>query len=106
MSDHNQTIAEVLNAWVGGAFTTIIGATLGRIMYHAQEVKKSRRSVFSKELIWEMPVAVGIGMIADAIGAYFGVIGPVGTGLAVGMGYLGPRGLEVLFTKWFDRNRG
>lgn len=103
MSEPNQTIAELLNTWVGGAFTTIIGATLGRIMFHAQEVKKNRRRPFGKELVWELPTAVGVGMLADALTNYLGVASPIGTGIAVGLGYLGPRGIEVLFMRWFDK---
>lgn len=103
MSDGNQTIADLLNAYVGGAFTTVIAATMGRIMFHAQEVRRAKRKPFGKELFWELPAALGIGMLADGVSGYLGVSGSTATAIAVGLGYLGPRGIEALFQKWFEK---
>lgn len=103
MSDAPQTITELLNTWVGGAFTTVIAATVGRIMFHAQEVRRAKRKPFGKELIWELPAALGIGMLADGVSSYMGASGSTATAVAVGLGYLGPRGIEALFQKWFEK---
>lgn len=106
MPDQQQTLAEFVNYWTGGIGATIGGALLGRIMWHAQEVRKDRRRFFGPELLWELPVAGGMGFIGEGIAGWLSLGQPVSTGIVVGLAYLGPRGAEVLFTKWFDRKYG
>ena len=42
MSDKYQSFAEMLNAWGGGAGTTLFGALIGRAMWHVSEARKVR----------------------------------------------------------------
>jgi len=51
---------ETINALFGGAITTLIGAFTGRLMYHSGEVSLGRRRFFGRELLWEVPVAIGM----------------------------------------------
>ncbi|MBD9372126.1 phage holin family protein [Rhizobium sp. ARZ01] len=106
MPDKYNSLVGLLDAWFGGAFTTLIGAFIGRIMWHAQEVKKARRKFLGRELIWELPIAVGMALIGEGLASWFQFGQPVSTGLVAALAYLGPRGAEVLFMKWFGAKVG
>ena len=45
MSDKYNSLYELLNAWGGGALSTIVGAMVGRAMWHTNEARKGRRPV-------------------------------------------------------------
>ncbi|UWQ30262.1 phage holin family protein [Leisingera sp. M523] len=92
-----------LSSWTGGAATTLIGATVGRLMWHSGEVRKGARRFFGPELLWEIPVAVGMAIIGESIASYLEVGQPVSTGIVAFAAYIGPRGAEVLLTKWLSR---
>jgi hypothetical protein len=96
---------ETLNSLFGGALTTLIGAVTGRLMYHSGEVKLGRRRFFGKELLWEIPVAIGMAIIGEGIASYLGLGQPVSTGLVATLAYLGPRGAEALLTTWIGRKK-
>lgn len=99
--EDNQSLAELLTAWWGGATTTIVGALLGRAMWHATEARKARRRFLGPELMWELPIALGMAFIGDAVAVWLNASQPVSTGLIAAIAYLGPRGAEVYFAKWF-----
>ncbi|MBX9456113.1 MAG: hypothetical protein KL863_08880 [Rhizobium sp.] len=42
-------------------------------------------------------------LIGDGLAAYLTLGQPTSTGLVAALAYLGPRGAEVLFMKWFGR---
>jgi hypothetical protein len=96
---------ETLNSLFGGALTTLIGAFTGRLMYHSGEVKLGRRRFFGKEILWEIPVAIGMAIIGEAIASHFDLGQPVRTGLVATLAYLGPRGAETLMTAWLYRKK-
>lgn len=106
MSEKYNSLVGLLDAWFGGAFTTLIGAFIGRIMWHAQEVKKARRKFIGRELLWELPIAFGMGMMGEGLASWLGLQSTAATGVIVGLAYLGPRGAEVLFMKWFGAKVG
>ncbi|WP_234704458.1 phage holin family protein, partial [Sinorhizobium meliloti] len=54
-----------------------------------------------KELLWEMPIAVGMAFIGEALASWLTLEQPMATGLIAALAYLGPRGSEVLFIRWF-----
>ena len=101
----DQSFIEMINNLFGGAVTTLIGAFTGRLMYHSGEVKLGRRRFFGKELLWEIPVAVGMALIGDAAASYMGLTQPVSTGFVATMAYLGPRGAETLLVTWFGKKK-
>lgn len=103
MQEHPQTLAEFVNYWTGGLGATLGGAWLGRMMWHAQEARRARRRFFGPELLWELPVAAGMAFIGEAVSNLWGFGQPISTGLVAALAYLGPRGIEVLFLKWFGR---
>lgn len=103
MSDGSIGLIETLNAYLGGALTMITAATVGRLMHHSHEVSKKRRKFFGVELLIELPTAVGMGLIGDALGSYLGLGNEVRVGLVAVLGYLGPRGAETLIASYMDR---
>jgi len=100
-----QGFLETLNSLFGGTVTTLIGAFTGRLMYHSGEVKLGRRRFFGKELLWEIPVAIGMAIIGEAVASHFDLGQPVRTGLVATLAYLGPRGAEALMTAWLCRKK-
>jgi len=102
---HEQSFIEMINNLFGGAVTTLIGAFTGRLMWHSGEVQLGRRRFFGKELLWEIPVAIGMAVIGEGIASYLGLGQPVRTGLVAMLAYLGPRGAEALLTAWLCRRK-
>lgn len=101
----NDGFIETINALFGGAITTLIGAFTGRLMWHSGEVKLGNRRFFGKELLWEIPVAVGMALIGDAAARYIGLTQPVSTGFVATLAYLGPRGAEAVLASWLGRRK-
>ncbi len=59
-----QGMIEGMQHLMGGAFTTLAAALTGRAMYHAGEVRARRRPILSWDLLWELPLAIGMALIA------------------------------------------
>ena len=106
MSEKYQSLSAMLDAWTMGVGSTIVGALLGRLMWHVSEARKMRRKIFGLELVWELPMAMGMGMVGEGLAAWLSFGQPASTGLIVALSYFGPRGIEVIFLKWFDRKGG
>lgn len=60
-----------------------------------------RRKFFGKELLWEIPIAAGMAFLGAALASWLALEQPMATGLIAALAYLGPRGSEVLFIRWF-----
>lgn len=97
------SLIELLNAWLGGAATTVLAAMLGRAMWHGNEARKGHRKFFGIELLWEFPVALGMALVGESAASYLDLGQPASTGLIAALAYLGPRGTEVLLQAWFAR---
>lgn len=87
----------------GGTFTTLVSAFVGRLMWHAGEVRRGSRRFFGWELVWEVPVAIGMAIIGEGLAHYFELVQPASTAVIAGLAYLGPRGVEALLSKWLAR---
>lgn len=94
------TLAEVISNFVGGAGLTVVGALAGRLMWHVGEVRKSRRRFLGWELAWELPVAFGMGLVGEGAASYFNLDHTASVGAIVCLAYLGPRGVEAVWAKW------
>ncbi|CUX09469.1 conserved hypothetical protein [Agrobacterium tomkonis CFBP 6623] len=103
MPEKYTSFIELVNAWLGGAFTTLFAAVLGRAMWHGNEARKGRRKFFGIELFWELPVAIGMAVIGESAASYFSFGQTISTGLIALLAYLGPRGVEAIILKWVDR---
>lgn len=96
-------LIEAISNAVGGAATTLIAAFVGRAMFHAGEVRAKRRRIFSFDLVWEVPLAIGMALIGDALGDYLDLENTVRVGLIAVLSYLGPRGAAAIFERWVAR---
>jgi len=93
-------LIQALHQAVGGAATALIAALAGRAMHHANEVRARRRPVLSADLLWEVPLAVGMALIGDGVGSYLHLSRDVTVGLIAVLSYLGPRGAGALLERW------
>lgn len=94
-----------LQAMAGGGITTIIAATLGRLVFHGQEVKAGRRPWIGLHLLWEAPTAVFLALGAEALGAWLDLTPTVTTGVVAVVAYLGPRGARDLLERLITARR-
>ena len=101
VSDTNTGLIGALQAMFGGAATTLIAASLGRLVYHGHEVRQGRRPLFGWHLIWEVPTAVVMALVAEAAAQYLGLSQQVTTGVVAVLAYLGPRGAREMIERTF-----
>jgi LydA holin phage, holin superfamily III len=83
-----------------GSVLTLGGAFVGRMMWHGGEVKARRRRMFGRELFWEAPVIFGMWLIANGLQVKLGLGATEANALAVILGYLGPRVIDMAISKW------
>lgn len=89
-----------------GTAIAVVSALAGRLLYHTEEVKQGRRRFFSPNLLWEVPTAIGMGLVGDALATHFGLTGRVAVGAIAGISYIGPRLIEALFSAAQSRLAG
>ncbi len=99
-------LIDALQNLVGGGVTAFLSAMTGRLMWHAGEVRAKRRPILSLTLIWELPMAVGMALIGEGLGAYLGLGREVTVGLIAVLSYLGPRGAGAMLEKWIAARKG
>lgn len=96
-------LVEMLTSTFGGAAATVFGAMMGRLMWHTSEVRKQNRKFFGAELLWELPVALGMGVLGEGLAEYLNLGDTGRVACVVFMAYLGPRGLEVVLSNRFPK---
>jgi hypothetical protein len=92
-----------MQAFFGGGLTTLIAATLGRLVWHGQEARAGRRPWIGPHLFWEAPTAVVMAMVAESGASWAGLSPSVTTGVVAVVSYLGPRGLRDAVEVWAIR---
>lgn len=90
-----------IQALTGAAGATLTAAGIGRLIYHGGEVRAGRRPLFGLHLIWEVPTAVGMAFVGEALGSYLGLSSTVTTGIVATLSYLGPRGARDVIDRVF-----
>jgi hypothetical protein len=86
-----------------GAAVAIFLGIIGRLMHHSRQVQLGRRQFWSASLLWELPVAVGTGLMGQGIAEYYGLIGWQETAAIVTVAYLGPGFVEAVLWRLVDR---
>lgn len=99
MSNHAPTLIDVITSAASGMSTTLLGALMGRLMWHVNEARHNKRGYLGKELLWEIPLVVGMWMVGEAVVEYAGLNSRVADGAVVMIAYLGPRWFEVTITR-------
>jgi len=87
--------------WFAAALSSGLGL-VGRLMYLSQE----RRQPLSWSLAWELPIAIGMGMIGRAVGEYANLGGFMLFSASIVSGYMGPRMVSWAVSAWTKRNPG
>lgn len=88
-------------AWTGGA------GILGRLMYHARQVQKGKRKPWSWALLFDLPIAFGMGWAAYGGCVWGGVSAePTIFSIAIAASYLGPYSVDRIFSKVADKYFG
>jgi hypothetical protein len=88
-----------IQALIGAAGATLAAAGVGRLIYHGSEVRAGRRPLFGWHLIWEVPTAVGMAFVGEALGSYLALSATVTTGIVAVLSYLGPRGARDIIDR-------
>lgn len=88
-----QVLQSVAGVWVL--------AWLGRMLWHVGEVQRGRRRFWSLHLLWEVLTAIAIGFFAEGVAVYLGLVGKPAMAVIIAVAYLGPRGIEELFARFY-----
>lgn len=97
-------VAEVSGA-TKGFVITIAAACVGRIMYHARQVQRGARRFWSWHLLWEVPIAIGMGLIADSLATWLELHEGTRIGFVAAVAYVGPHAIDELFVTARDTAR-
>ncbi|MCA3245566.1 MAG: phage holin family protein [Azospirillum sp.] len=94
-------------AFVKGMAVTFVASLLGRLMFHARAAQRGTRRFWSWHLAWELPVAVGMGLIGDALANWLQLDNGLRAGFIAAVAYLGPHAIDEVFVTARDaaRNR-
>lgn len=96
-----RTIASEWGAITATVLALLPAPLLARLLYHRRLVRLGKRRMWSWELAWEPPTAALCAILAGGIGEYF-TLGFVATHAIAGVvGWLGPRGLEIVAARYF-----
>ncbi|WP_343561709.1 phage holin family protein [Kiloniella sp. b19] len=71
-------------------------AFIARLLVHNKLVKAGHRRFWSMALVWELPTAIFCAVVGGALANHFQLEGMVTHGVVGAVGWLGPRGVEVL----------
>ena len=94
------TLAGQLNTVVMAIIALLPAPLLARLLYHRRLVRLGKRRMWSWELAWEVPTAALCAVLAGGMGEYLS-LPPLATHALAGVvGWLGPRGMEVLVSRY------
>lgn len=84
----------------------VVGAAIaGRLMAHAQAVQEGQRRFFGPYLLWEVPIAIGMGYIAAGAAEWVGLAGNPQLAMVAAASYLGPNGVEAILSRFMAGRR-
>lgn len=70
---------------------------------HAVESRKGRRKLFDIEILYDLPIEIGMAVIGDGHARWLGLQQTATLAFVAARSYLGPRGFEVMLTKWYGK---
>ena len=80
-------------------------ALIGRGLYHANLVRQGRRRFWSWTLVWELMIAIGMGVVAGGAAEWLELKGMTAAGFIAAASYRGPRTIEAV-QAWAERRAG
>jgi hypothetical protein len=75
---------------------------LGRLLHLA----RADRRPFGWSLLWELPMAIGMGFLGKGVADYIGLTGFPSYALTIAVAYIGPRFIDLAIEKFERRNIG
>lgn len=75
---------------------------LGRLVFHAKLVQAGRRKAFTWALMWDVPIALGMGWGALGLASWLKLPWETTISLSLVVAYLGPYGIDKLFLVWAE----
>lgn len=75
---------------------------LGRALHLA----RTDRRPLGWSLLWELPTAIGMGIIGKGVADYFGLNGFPEYAVTISIAYVGPRVIDLAITEIERRSRG
>lgn len=96
---------EFLTAKAGWIVAMAMGL-VGRLLYHTTLVQRGRRKFFSRALLLELPIAVGMGCIAHGFCALLRIEGDGAAAIIAAVSYIGPHWVDAVYTVWLARVGG
>lgn len=88
----------------GAALAMIATSVLaGRLAWHADQVRRGRRRLWSRELLLEGPAVAALALLTWAATDYLALSPGQTSGVGVILGWLGPRGIEALAIRLWRR---
>ncbi|NOW44120.1 hypothetical protein FHW96_000247 [Novosphingobium sp. SG751A] len=82
------------------------GGVLGRLMFHAREVQRGRRKPWSGALLYDVPIALGMGWSAYGACVWAHLAIQPSVTAAILASYLGPYTLDRMIGRVADRYLG
>jgi hypothetical protein len=79
---------------------------MGRLMFHAKQVQAGRRKPLSWTLLWDIPIALGMGWSALGVCTWRGAPYELMISVALLASYLGPWTLDLVVAKAADKYFG
>lgn len=78
-----------------------IWSVVGRLLFHTNQVRIGRRKkFFSPQLIWEIGVALCMGVIAKGIASHLNLSGDIEASFIASLGYAGPQVVDRILDKF------
>jgi len=87
-------------------FFTGCAGMLGRLMFHAKLAQAGQVKPLSWALFWDIPIALGTGWIALGLCNWWNLGWNPTVSIAIITGYLGPYGIDTIFSRWADMKFG
>lgn len=100
--DPFQLLPPLRESLVSGA-PTVLWAFIGRMVWHIDRVRYGHRRFYSVHLLWELGVAVGIGLVGDGLATWLDITGKPVIALTVAVAHIGPGGFEHAIPRYLAR---
>jgi hypothetical protein len=80
-------------------------ATLGRLIWHIEEVRRKQRKFWSLLLIYELTIAIAMAVVGQGVADWLQLTGWTHTAAIGVLAYLGPKGTEAALRTYFSGRR-
>lgn len=97
-------LPEWLRATAAALGLIVASVLAGRLAWHADQVRRGHRRLWSREMFLEAPTIGAMALLTWALVDYLSLSPGQAAGVGVVLGWLGPRGLEIVVVRiWRSR---